>query len=528
MKSFFRGVPSGGVFRVGRNTVGIVTVFVILSVLAGRATAEPTFGELVKKLPKATNAVVLLNVEKIKASPMAVAENWAENMEKSFDAGLTRIPPHATRFIIGSELDPEFMTPIYETAVVELDMRPSLDTAAKVHGGTRDKLGDFDAVVLPNDTYAVQFDPTTVGVMRPANRQAVLRWLDSMDLATGPQLSPYITKAAGYSDEAGSEIIMAVDLQGAFSWERGAKYVNRKKELLDKYGVDVKDAANLMATLQGVRLGVRLSEKPVGKVSADFGEEVKLPTDCAKQLMLEIFADAGVLIPEFEEWACNVNGTEVSLTGVITREGLRRLGSLIDSPSPHHMVEDEKYVSPGDEPENKLKASKQYFTSVTSLFNDIKSGWRDLKSLSSGSVFLDRYSQKIAKLPILNVDPELLNYGQYVSQQLRAAAGAVRTMGIRGGARQAQISGYDVGPEVVSYGGGGGGWPGWGGYRYGWAQAYYPSEGEIIKEVGAERRKVRAEERGIMATDVSAIRDQILQATEDIRRKMTEKYQSEF
>ena len=246
-----------------------------LSIVAGTARAQTTFRDLVKKLPKATNAVMILNIEKIKTCPMAVAENWAENPQKSFEAGLTKIPPHATQFIVGSELDFEFMTPIYETAIVELDMRPSLDKIAEIHGATKDKLDGYNALMLPQDAFLIQFDPKTLGVMRPANRQAVLRWLKSMDLAAGPQLSPYILQAAGYSDDAGSEIIMAVDLAGAFSWERGAKYVNRKKDLLDKHGIDVKDAANLMATLKGLRMGVRLNENPIGKISIDFGEAVK-------------------------------------------------------------------------------------------------------------------------------------------------------------------------------------------------------------------------------------------------------------
>ena len=312
--------------------VRAIAAIAALTILAGSAAAEPTFSELVKKLPKTTNAVVILNVEKIKKCPMAVAENWAENLEKSYESGLTKIPPHATQFVIGADLDPEFMKPIYETAVVELDMRASLDTVAKVHGGTRDKLDDFDALVLPQDTYVIQFDPKTIGVMRPANRQAVLRWLRSMDLAAGPQLSVYIMQAAGYADTTGSEIIIAVDLDGAFSWERGAKYVDRKKELLEKYGVEVKNAADLMATLKGLRVGIRLTEKPIGEVIADFGDEVKLPNECARQLMLDVFADAGILIPELEQWTCEVQGTTVALKGAMNRDALRRMGSLIDSP----------------------------------------------------------------------------------------------------------------------------------------------------------------------------------------------------
>jgi hypothetical protein len=49
-----------------------------------------------------------------------------------------------------------------------------------------------------------------------------------------------------------------------------------------------------------------------------------------------------------------------------------------------------------------------------------------------------------------------------------------------------------------------------------------------IKGVGAERRVVRAEAKATKATDVHAIRDEIIAATADIRRKMAQKYQVEF
>ena len=44
----------------------------------------------------------------------------------------------------------------------------------------------------------------------------------------------------------------------------------------------------------------------------------------------------------------------------------------------------------------------------------------------------------------------------------------------------------------------------------------------------SERRVVRAEEKGIAATDVQQIRQAIIAATADIRQKMTEKYEMQF
>ena len=49
-----------------------------------------------------------------------------------------------------------------------------------------------------------------------------------------------------------------------------------------------------------------------------------------------------------------------------------------------------------------------------------------------------------------------------------------------------------------------------------------------IKAVGAERRIVRAEEKSVMATDVQKLRQDLIAATTDVRRKMTKKYQIEF
>ena len=353
--------------------------------------------------------------------------------------------------------------------------------------------------------------------MRPGNRQAVLRWIKDIQ-SSKSAISPYLQRAAGFSDTSGSEIIMAIDLAGGFSWERAAKYLNGKPELLKKYGAEVNDAATVLRSVEGVRVGIRLGDEPFAKIVLDFPGGVKASPEAAKELLLEIFADLGVKLDEFDQWKCEVTPKEVSLGGTLSREGLRRMNSLIDSPAPANVAADgDKYVSPGQTAGDKAAASVQYFQTVSKMFDDIKKGWRDLNNIASGAGFLDRYAARIDKLPVLNVDEDLLDYGQYVSTQLRAGANAVRTLGIRGGAREAQVTGYDVGPSVVGYGGGAyGGY--YGGYRSGWVAYDYPSGHDVIKQVGSERRKIRAEEKGVMATNVYAIRDQILDATAKIRR----------
>jgi hypothetical protein len=101
----------------------------------------------------------------------------------------------------------------------------------------------------------------------------------------------------------------------------------------------------------------------------------------------------------------------------------------------------------------------------------------------------------------------------------------VRTMGIRGGVRTSRIRSGD-GTVGYAYGGG---------YRYGRYGAYGGAGGYAVynpraeaRDVTAQRQVVRAEERGTMAADVHTIRDQVIAATADMRRKMTQRYQIEF
>jgi hypothetical protein len=49
-----------------------------------------------------------------------------------------------------------------------------------------------------------------------------------------------------------------------------------------------------------------------------------------------------------------------------------------------------------------------------------------------------------------------------------------------------------------------------------------------MKAVTNERRAIGAEEKATAATDVQQLRQSIIEATADMRRKMTQKYRIEF
>jgi hypothetical protein len=245
----------------------------------------------------------------------------------------------------------------------------------------------------------------------------------------------------------------------------------------------------------------------------------------AKQLLLMILDDNGSSISDFQSWTARATKGEISLAGPLSTSGLRRLLSVVDSPIGSNSVSAAPQASAADPAEVQKKATLDHFHAVTGMANDLKDDMRNVKNLASTSVWFDKYARRIEKLPVLNVDDDMLQYSAFVAQALRQASLSVKTMGIQTGVRQAQITGAG---DVSPYGYGDGRWGGYGyygGYGGGWG-----AKGAMAaaKETGSERRVVKAEEKATMATDVQQIRQQIISATADVRRKMTKKYQVEF
>ena len=359
--------------------------------------------------------------------------------------------------------------------------------------------------------------------MGPGNRQAVVRWIRDVRKPKPAPLSPYLQQAAVYSDEAGSEIIMALDLEGVMSFERVGKYLKAHEKDLEKWQADIHPPATLvslakkLSNIKGVRIGVRIGEQPTAKMVVDIEDDAAPLAPIVKPLLIQVLSDSGALINDFQSWTAKAQKNELSLAGTFSKSGLRRLVSMIDSPVSDEAAADTKAtVSPGDLPALKAKKSLEYYRDVVGMANDIKDDMKNAKNLASTAMFCEKYAKRIDRLPILNVDEDLLKYSEFVARQLRQASGSVKTMGIQTHVRSEQVTASGGGYDDYAYGG----------YRYGAYGRY--AAGAAVKAVGTERRAISAEETGAAATDVQQLRQSIIEATADIRRKMTQKYQIEF
>jgi len=108
------------------------------------------------------------------------------------------------------------------------------------------------------------------------------------------------------------------------------------------------------------------------------------------------------------------------------------------------------------------------------------------------------YARRIDRLPLVNVDPEMQEYGQFVVHALGEAYGAFKGAGIKSGVRSQQVSAYNYdyyGNQVAS---------------------------------GAQQRAAGAEDRAAGALTGVSLRQQIADETSKIRRLMTKRYNVNF
>jgi len=505
----------------------------------GPPVAHAQFQELLRRVPASPNVLVVLNAQKIFDSPIARREGWKQNYERAFAAAPMLLPPSAQQFVLAAHLNLEFMQSHWEAAVMRLSKDPAIGEIAKRVAGTPDKVAGKGAVETPGDEFIVKFAPYIFGVVTPASRQFTATWIRDAAANDSVRLSPYLRQAAGYAEKVGTEIIYAIDLHDALR-QADVRANLGTSEVLKGKEIDLDKLSQVMASIRGATLGIVVGDKVYGKLKVDFGEDATILDGVVRPLLLEVLGRAGAMIDDFETWKPTVRGARIAIEGPLSLSGMRKLFSILELDASE--VATEKVTAktgPGTRRPNSLPpaarsadreatmpyTTQQYFNAVSKYLGDLRHK-KGARSIGQYGLWFEKYARKIDRMPILNVDPEMVDYGQDMANQLRDAVSAIQGIGIRSGALTAQI--YPEGTVTTSYGGYGpvARYGAYGGYRvYG---GYAGSASYYFRNVEAEKRAVRKQERAKGATSARHIFKQMDQQTAVIRRKMTEKYQIEF
>ena len=143
---------------------------------------------------------------------------------------------------------------------------------------------------------------------------------------------------------------MALDLDGVMSFERVGKYLKAHQKELDEWQADLRpnDERKLLSNIQGIRIGVRIGEKQSSKIAVDLPTDASPVASFAKPLLLQVLADKGALIEDFQSWTVQTKGSEISLAGTLSASGRRRLMSVVDSPVSENSVAGRRASAPAN------------------------------------------------------------------------------------------------------------------------------------------------------------------------------------
>ncbi len=234
-----------------KNSRFVCAALVACFSLLATHNAHAQFEDAAKWVPESANSLMMVRAKQILESPLAVKEKWKSERSRAFRSGAAFFPPSTKRLLIASQIDFQFMEPMWDVTVFEnssnkLDI---LDISKRVNGNL-ETIGDKKAVVLPSDAYLVQVDDSTLVSMSPANRQMATRWLRS-SMNSSVNLSPYLMSAVKFADE-NADVIVALDIEGVINEKEIAERLKKFPEIdpskLPSY-------AQTLSQLQGVTLG---------------------------------------------------------------------------------------------------------------------------------------------------------------------------------------------------------------------------------------------------------------------------------
>lgn len=469
-----------------------------------RAAGATPFDELLTQVPAEANVLVLIDAERIRRSPFAIENKLGGDENAAGDVSV--VPPREVRQAVLAAKIRGFRESLmdWQTALVGLDHDPSAAGLAAEFQGTLDQVSSVDCVVLPNGAMALSTAPRTLTVMQPADRHRAGKAIAQSRSSRSAALDPFLAHAVAASGVK-TDVLIALDLRDLFSKSKIFLYLKDSKTFKDR-PVDINQAANLVASVDGLTLRLAFGKTVRGELTVHFNGPSDGVSEWCQALLLEVLDDTGASIEELDGWQFNVGKQDFRLTGDLSLTGLRRVLSLLDFPTriPREAGPSAD-LTPEELKRRTAKASLERFRATQKLYEDLRnpSKTRNLSTAEYG-LWYDRYAKKIESLPSLNVDKELLTYCDDLVLRLRVLSTKSRMVGIRAGANSRS-------PNYVTN------------YFSTWYGTYYQN-----RQVESDYDYVQRVERASAAADKFATYQEIDQDALAIRRKMTERYGVEF
>jgi hypothetical protein len=500
----------------------VVLVACLPSSWSTKACAGP-FDELIAHLPSECNVVMGADVQSLVRSPLGVERKWADKIKQDFQSGMCLTPPTAMRFVIGTSYDYASLQPRWRVKVNKLSVEVTPEKIAQRMGGQVDNVAGVPVVVCPKEHLIVQYSPTMAGEVIGVQRQELARWLRSgLHTREASPLSPYLRQAIE-GIAGGTQVVMAFDLEDVFHSEGLQEKLRGCKTVADTKA-DVNKLVKTLAGLKGARVQMGVTDDIRGEIYLDFAEPPLALQGVGQKLILEVLQHIGAEIEDLKNWNPAVEGNSFVMRGKLAPASARLLLSPVDNRAGQQAYIDNPSQRVGTL-DNTGMATVQYYRSVIALLQDIEPGATSkANSTDRRTFYYKQYAEKIDSLPILDVDPQVLKYGQAVSITLRNLSGLSRVTKAQYENNMAQ---YQQGFAMNSYGGYYGGYGAYGGaYGGGWSYSTYtPSAVNVDNSMDVRNMMAST------AQNSQALREQTWQnikmANQQIRKYLVDKYKVE-
>lgn len=497
---------------------GVILLATLCLLLPEGSASE--FRNLAKQLPPGANAVIAIDVGAALATDLAKKNGWGDP-SKSAGAPIY-LPPEADKVIVSSQVDPpNRFQQSWTAAVIGMTESLPMRLIAKAEGGYPDTIRETEVAWVPSNAYFLNFGENLLGLMYPANRQLASRWLDARE-GNDTGLSGYLTTAV-LAVELQPQIVLALDTQDTIASHRLHQNLT-DSPVLEAHKLDFDETFATFLSMEGVNLEITISDKVRGRFQVKFGQDVNFNADAAKEFVVNALTNLQAEIPGIEEWNFSISGDSIFAMGDLNESSLRRILSLLEIPTTKFSsLKDEDTENEADK-DTMAEKTYVYFQSIQKLIDDLR---RNSKSRNGDSYWFDKYAKKIDHLPILHVDPDLLDFGQMTAETLRVMSGARKSANLQTGVARMNIeasgSGLGSGDYNVAYRG----------YRHGYRGGGYYAYRPTSRTQGARNKQKSvnaANQRNQQVATSKKIEGFRLidNATADMRRTLTERYDREF
>jgi hypothetical protein len=476
---------------------------------------------LANKLPGGSNAVLVLDVEKFINSALGKANDLQAKLISGYADRPLAVPATARRVAVGSSVHPFGLRAIWQTAVIELAGTPRLEPMLRAQGGYLDKIDSRDAAWTPRDAYYVVLDDKTLAVARPAQRQLVRGWLAGKDR---PSFAPYIASALATSGDVDG--VLAVDLNDVVGAPaiRHAYGMGKLPSLEKIEGADTDKLVQSLASVRGMTLTMRVTDQIKAQWVIDFQQPVAELGAQAKPFVIDVMTAADLYEPGLDKWEFKADGKRIVGTGTMELAGVNRLIGLLspvnigDADASTKAAADGAVppangsagAQPASDPQKQAAAASQaYYRAVSKKLDTI--GIKP--SPQQGAAWLVAQARQIEQLPLVDVDPELAEWGASVSSAFYRAAQELSV-----GQQRAQVAADRIESPVsqTAY------------TPTGTGSSDTPESRAAFRNAQRQRREAAQNERGQAAERAFNVFNEILPTRQKIRAAMVQKYGVEF